>query len=108
MKIRKMKRRLDALLCQRFIGRPSPWKLLRLAIAYADRAVVSDLEQLPAEPPGPDRITWRDTRSMLNEWEQPPEFIDMARQALDYAALRRLIVRHPQHHHLVRITRLPT
>lgn len=81
--------------------------MLRLAIAYADRAVVSDLEQLPAEPPGPDRITWRDTRSMLNEWEQPPEFIDMAKQALAYADLRRLIARHPQHHHLVRITRMP-
>lgn len=81
--------------------------MVRLAIACADRAVVADLEQLPVEPSGSLVVTWRDTRPLLNEWEQPPECIDMARQMLDYADLRRLIARHPQHHHLVRITRLP-
>lgn len=81
--------------------------MVRLAIACADRAVIADIEQLPAEPPGPLSIVWRDTRPLLDEREQPPQCIDMARQMLDYADLRRLIVRHPVHHHLVRITRLP-
>ena len=82
--------------------------MLRLAVACADRAAIADIEQLPVEPSGGLTVQWRDTRPLLCDRERPPECIDMARQALDYADLRRLIVRHPVHHHLVRITRLPT
>lgn len=79
--------------------------MLRLAVACADRATVADIEQLPVEPSDGLTVTWRDTRPLLDAREQPAECIDMARQMLDYADARRLITRHPQHHHLVRITK---
>lgn len=84
--------------------------LVRLGVAIADHAVVADIEALPAER---DRsgaiingrtIVWRDTRPMLSPHEHAPQVIDMARAALQYAELRRLVARHPQQPHLVRIT----
>ncbi len=81
----------------------------RLAYSIADARVVSDLEDLPVEltswgtTPEHPEAAWRDTRAWLNENVHPAQVIDMCRQALYYADLRRLIARHPQHTHLVRI-----
>lgn len=82
----------------------------RLAYSIADATVISDLEDLPVEltawgtaPTAPE-VAWRDTRPWLDEREHAPQVVDMARQALYYADLRRLIARHPEHPYLVRIT----
>lgn len=75
----------------------------RLAHQLADAAAVSDIEcNAVAHHEGGTR--WLDTRPMVDPNEQPPECIDMATAALQYARLRGLIQQHPQHQHLVRIT----
>lgn len=82
----------------------------RMAFAIADANVVADIEALPTEPTAAGsqvfdaEVAWRDTRPMLDEREHSPQVIDMARQALYYADLRRLIARHPAHSYLVRLT----
>lgn len=48
---------------------------------------------------------WYDTRPMLDEREHSLPTIDQAREVLAYAHERGLISPHPQHAHLVRITR---
>lgn len=79
-----------------------------LAFLIADRAVVCDIEsECVRERMGPANAWYYDTRPMLDLREQGPEGVDMARQALAYAAERRLIEPHPLHTHLVRITRMP-
>lgn len=82
----------------------------RMAFAIADANVVADIEALPTEPTANGtrvnhpHVAWRDTRPMLSEDEHSPQEIDMARQALYYADLRRLIARHPERSYLVRFT----
>jgi hypothetical protein len=84
-------------------------ELQRRAVAIADAAVISDIEsecirtQLDDDCPATWR--WYDTRAMLDEREHSPQCIDMNSEALDYALMRGLAVRHPVKPHLVRITR---
>jgi len=64
------------------------------AFAIADQAVVSDIEtngiSLAVKTGHPRRY---DVRPMLDPREQPPECIDMAQQAIDYALARGLVLR---------------
>ncbi len=82
-------------------------EIVRLGIANADRLVLADIEDLPAVqlPGDPDQNRWHDTRPCLDPREHAPQVLDMWTQALQYAGLRRLIVRHQQHPHLVRVAR---
>jgi hypothetical protein len=66
----------------------------KLAHRLAEAYVVSDIESACTRTPDDQRRWWWDTRVML----------DMNRQALDYAAERGLITRHPDKPHMVRIT----
>lgn len=80
-------------------------RLAALAHQLADRAVVADIEcegHLQTDEHG---RRWYDTRPMLDEREMPPDYVEMNRQALDYAHQRGLTMPHPQHGYLVRITR---
>lgn len=77
---------------------------VRLALSVADRAVVQDIESF-AVTAGRDhrgRLLW-DTRPMTDEREHSPECIDMAREALAYARLRRLISEQIDAPHLLTI-----
>lgn len=81
-------------------------ELIRRSMLIADRAVVSDVEELcPSFQLG--GVTWIDVRPLLDERELSLECIDLNREALDYALMRGLIARHPEHAHLVRIARQP-
>lgn len=80
-------------------------RLAELAHQLADRAVVSDIESEAIRQTDEHGRTWHDTRPMLDERELPPDFVEMNRQALDYAHQRGLVSPHPQHAHLVRITK---
>ena len=82
--------------------------MARLAVEIADRAAITDIE-CETHPVKLDDSphTWRDVRPMVDEREHAPESIDMAMRAIDYALLRHLAERHPQHQHLLRITRHP-
>jgi hypothetical protein len=75
-------------------------------LQIADRAVVSDIELSATCVPG-ESPRWYDTRPMLDDREHSSPIVDMNTQALDYALLRGLIVRHASQSHLVRITRQP-
>lgn len=78
-------------------------ELVRRSLCIADRAVVADIET--EADPVPGSPGWWDVRSMLSEREHGPQIIDMNREALDYAVMRGLAQRHPEHAHLLRITR---
>ena len=81
-------------------------EMTRLAYLTADRAVMADLESLPAQPLAPGLpAVWIDTRPLLDEREHAPQCIDMWADALAYARLRRIISQHPHDHHRVRIIR---
>lgn len=76
--------------------------LMRSAVRLADRAVISDIECGAVRDRGrPGRVY--DVRPMLDEREQPSEWVDMAREALGYAAARGLVVAEPDAPHLLRI-----
>lgn len=77
--------------------------MIRLATAIADRAAVDDIRSMATAAPG----GYWDTRTMLDEREHSAAWIDMATQAIDYAALRGLITRHPRDHYLVRVKHVP-
>lgn len=81
-------------------------ELIRRSLLIADRAVVADIES-NAHSEILQSVRWCDVRPMLDERELPLQCIDLNREALDYALMRGLIVRHPDHAHLVRITRQP-
>jgi hypothetical protein len=81
-------------------------ELIRRSLMLADRAVVADVEELcPAMYIA--GVTWIDVRPLLDERELSMECIDLNREALDYALMRGLIARHPDHVHLVRVARHP-
>lgn len=83
-------------------------EMVRLGTQIADRAVVCDIEQLSDyDVHSTARPRWYDVRPMFNEHENSPQCIDMNKAAIDYALMRGLAVRHPEHAHLVRITRFP-
>ncbi len=80
-------------------------ELVRHAMQIADAAVVADIESEGLSVDG--SAGWYDVRPMLSENEHSTQCIDMATQALRYAVMRGLAQRHPDHAHLVRITRSP-
>ena len=79
-------------------------RLAELAHRLADRAVVSDIESEAHGQTDAQGRRWYDTRPMLDQREMGPDFVEMNRQALDYARQRGLVSPHPEHAHLVRIT----
>lgn len=81
-------------------------ELVRRGLLIADRAAVADIE---SEAVGVHLYTqrWYDVRPMLDMRERSAACSDMNREALDYALMRGLIVRHHADAHLVRITRMP-
>jgi hypothetical protein len=80
-------------------------RLAALAHQLADRACIADIETEAIAHTDEQGHKWHDTRPMLDPREMPDDFIEMNRQALDYAHERGLISPHPQHAHLVRITK---
>lgn len=80
-------------------------ELSRLAFALADQRVQSAVTSIckpPVALPG-SAHTWYDTRTMLSPHERSAASIDQCRQALMYGEYRRILQRHPEHTHLVRI-----
>ena len=73
-------------------------------LALADRAVVADIETEGIAQTDEHARKWYDTRPMLDPRELPDDFVEMNRQALDYAHQRGLVSRHPQHAYLVRVS----
>jgi hypothetical protein len=78
-------------------------KLMSAAIRIARQAVVADIE-CNANRTKLDEAVWWDTRPMLDPREHAPESLDMALQALDFAVLSGLAVRHQDKPYLLRIT----
>jgi hypothetical protein len=83
----------------------NPIQVAAMAHTLADRAVVSDIEAEAAPQTDEHGRKWYDTRPMLDPRELPDDFVEMNRQALEYAHQRGLVSPHPQHAHLVRITK---
>lgn len=69
----------------------------------ADRAVICDIECESIAEDDDHGRRWYDVRPMLDEREHAPEFIDMAREAINYAIARGLVARHGEWPHLLRI-----
>lgn len=80
-------------------------RLAELAHQLADRAVVTDIESDGIAQTDEHGRKWYDTRPMLDEREMPADFVEMNRQALEYAQQRGLVIPHPQHSYLVRVTK---
>lgn len=75
-------------------------------LRIANRAVAEDIESYSAATTLPgDPTRWHDTRPMLDPREHAPEALDMAVEALAYAEFAGLVVRHPEHRHLVRLVK---
>lgn len=77
---------------------------LVLAMRIASTAVISDIET-NAICVTLDGATWWDVRPMLDEREQPPECVDMSRQAIAYALDAQIVEQHPAQPHMLRINR---
>lgn len=78
----------------------------RRAFALADQRVLSAVTSICKPPmalPG-SAHTWYDTRIMLSPHERSAASIDQCRLALMYGEFDRgILLRHPEHTHLVRI-----
>jgi hypothetical protein len=83
-------------------------RLAALAHQLADRACIADIETEAIAQTDAQGRKWHDTRPMLDPREMPDDCVEMNRQALAYAHERGLISPHPQHAHLVRITKAGT
>lgn len=72
-------------------------------------AIVADIETecVRVAAPGETDRSWFDTRPMLDANEHAPQALDMAARALALGVAMDIITRHPQHHHLVRVTTGP-
>lgn len=81
---------------------------LGLALRIANRAAVEDIEANAIRVWTMTSGLWYDVRPMLDPREASPEVIDMASEAIAYAAKSGLIEQHPAPElaHLWRITRL--
>lgn len=79
---------------------------VQLALSLADRAVLADIETYAAcsGRTAEGRRIW-DVRPMTDEREHAPEIVDMAREALAYARLRRLTQGQPDAPHLLTLNR---
>lgn len=80
-------------------------ELARLSLQIADDAVVADIKCGALHVSSTDLGHWYDVRPMLDERECSLQCVDMATQALQYAVLRGLVQRDPDHVHLVRVKR---
>lgn len=85
----------------------SPTQCAELAHRLADAAVLCDIETEGVHITDLDGTRWIDVRPMLDPREHAPEVIDMATQALAYAAARGLVRPHPEHEHYVQVLRAP-
>lgn len=80
-------------------------ELSRLAFMMADQrlhAAVTSTCKPPVALPG-SAHTWYDTRIMLSPHERSADSVEQCRIALLYGEYRRMLQRHPEHTHLVRI-----
>lgn len=77
-------------------------RLVHQAFEIANRAVIEDIESYGVKVQVDTRIYW-DTRPMTDLREHPPEAVDMATQALQYAIGAGLVGLHPQRPYLVTI-----
>lgn len=77
----------------------------RSAVAIADDAVISTIEVEGVAATDALAVRWRDVRPLIDEREQPGEWIDRNAEYLGYALARGLIECHPKQAHLVRILR---
>lgn len=90
------------------LGKPDPtavWlaEVTRQAVLLADYTAIKMLELYSdLQPDG-----WLDVRPLVDDREVRPPALDIHRAWLAYAELRRLITIHPEHRHLVLITRRP-
>ncbi len=86
------------------IGNDESSARMQRAARIADRAAVTEIEcECAAETIA--GVKWYDTGPMLDPNEHAPQSIDIARELLDYAIERRLVIRHPHEAHLVRVAR---
>lgn len=76
--------------------------LVGSALRLADRAVVSDIETMAVRDRGREGRVY-DVRPMLDEREQPAEWVDMAREALAYGLARGILAPELDAPHLLRI-----
>lgn len=72
------------------------------ASRIADRAAVTEIQSEAVGEPIAG-VLWYDISHMLNPHEHPPESIDIARELIDHAIDRRLVIPHPTQKHLVRV-----
>lgn len=84
---------------------PTLKDLLLSALAIADRAVIADIETEGLRIGVPHARCY-DVGFLLDSREQPPEAIDMFKEALGYAVCRRLVEIDIAHPHIVRIKQL--
>lgn len=77
---------------------------MAMAMRLASAAVISDMETNAASMTINGQRWW-DVRPMLDEREQPPECIDMAREAIAYAIDAEIVVQHPEQPHWLQIVR---
>ena len=90
---------------ERPIDAQSAAVIYTLAFQIANRSMVADIEsegyrvQL-------DGLSWYDTRPMLDETRQGPEGVQLNTDALAFAITTRIVERHPELAHLVRIVNL--
>lgn len=77
------------------------------ALRLLDQYIVSDVEcnghHMIRGEFGP---RWYDVRPMLDEREHCPEFIDMARAAIELGVSRGVLKRHPEQPHIVKCAEL--
>ena len=87
------------------ITAPAPHTDAQRSAAYllAARAVVTDIETEAWRVDGPDGTTWWNVTPMVDPQEQPPEFADMARLAIDYALAVGICAAHPTRAHHLRV-----
>jgi hypothetical protein len=79
----------------------------RTAQRIADQAVVADVECEGVAEADAAGQRWYDIRPLIDHREHSGQVMDINSERLAYAFARQLIERHPQHAHLVRITRAP-
>jgi hypothetical protein len=76
------------------------------AFQLADMYAVTDIESY-CTAVVVDGARHYDSRPWLDPHEQPPEFLDMAQKAIEYALDRNLAMRHPTQVHMLRVLRFP-
>lgn len=82
----------------------SPIQAADLAHRLADAKVLDDIRKPALATTDEHGRTWYDTRPMLDPREVPDDVAEMARQAIDYALHRGLVIPHPTASYLLRIT----